>query len=75
MSFRSILDLFREDNWSNDLVDKIMEMLDLGSEMFTYTIGVLVDGEPDSDPQHMLYNKDKRCLLYTSDAADEVVPV
>ena len=25
-----------------------------------YTIGVLVDGEPDSDPQHMLYNKDKR---------------
>jgi phosphate uptake regulator len=60
MSFRSILDLFREDNWSNDLVDKIMEMLDLGSEMFTYTIGVLVDGEPDSDPQHMLYNKDKR---------------
>ena len=60
MSFRSILDLFREDNWSNDLVDKILEMLDLGSEMFTYTIGVLVNGEPDSDPQHMLYNRDKR---------------
>ena len=60
MSFRSILDLFREDNWSNDLVDKIMEMIDLGSEMFAYTIKVLVDGGPDDDPQHMLYNKDKR---------------
>lgn len=60
MSFRSILDLFREDNWSNELVDMITEMLDLGNEMFTYTIGVLVDGAPDDDPQHMLYNKDKR---------------
>ena len=60
MSFRSILDLFREDNWSNELVDMITEMLDLGNEMFTYTIGVLVNGVPDSDPQHMLYNRDKR---------------
>jgi len=60
MSFRSILDLFREDNWSNDLVDMIMEMLDLGANMFDYTIGVLVQGEPDSDPQDMLYNRDQR---------------
>ena len=60
MSFRSILDLFREDNWSNDLVVKILEMLDLGAEMFTFTIGVLVNGEPDQDPQLNLYNKDKR---------------
>jgi phosphate transport system protein len=60
MSFRSILDLFREDNWSNDLVDMIMEMLDLGANMFDYTIGVLVQGEPDNDPQHMVYNRDQR---------------
>ncbi len=60
MSFRSILDLFREDSWSNDLVDMIMEMLDLGANMFDYTIGVLVQGEPDKDPQHMLYNRDQR---------------
>ncbi len=60
MSFRSILDLFREDNWSNNLVDMIMEMIDLGSNMFDYTIGVLVQGEPDSDPQDMLYNRDQR---------------
>jgi phosphate uptake regulator len=60
MSFRSILDLFREDNWSNDLVEKIIEMLELGSKMFGYTIGVIVEGQPDSDPQKKLYNRDKR---------------
>jgi phosphate transport system protein len=60
MSFRSILDLFKEDNWSNDLVDMIKEMLDLSSDMFDYTINVLVQGAPDDDPQHMLYNRDKR---------------
>ena len=60
MNFRSILDLFREDNWSTDLVDMITEMLDLGASMYEYTIGVLVNGEPDDDPQHMLYNRDIR---------------
>ena len=60
MSFGSILDLFRKDNWSNELVDMIMEMLDLGAAMFDYTIGVLVQGNPDNDPQHMLYNRDQR---------------
>ena len=60
MSFRSILDLFREDNWSNELVGKVIEMLELGSDMFDYTIGVLVEGKTDDDPQVMLYNRDKR---------------
>ena len=60
MNFRSILDLFREDNWSTDLVDMIMEMLDLGASMYEYTIGVLMSGEADDDPQHKLYNRDIR---------------
>ncbi len=60
MNFRSILDLFREDNWSTDLVDMIMEMLDLGASMYEYTIGALVNGEPDDDPQQLLYNRDIR---------------
>lgn len=60
MSFRSILDLFKEDNWSNELVEMIMDMLELGEKMFGYTIGVLIHGEPDSDPQQMLYNRDIR---------------
>ena len=60
MSFRSILDIFREDNWSNNLVEKITEMLDLGSAMFEYTAGVVIEGEPDSDSQVKLYDRDKR---------------
>jgi phosphate transport system protein len=60
MRFSSILDLFRESNWSEELVEMILEMLDLGNDMFAYTIGVLVRAEPDSDPQELLYNRDKR---------------
>jgi phosphate uptake regulator len=60
MSFRSILDIFREDNWSNDLVERVTKMLDLGDKMFGYTIGVIVEGEADSDPQKKLYDRDKK---------------
>jgi len=60
MGFGSILDLFKQDNWSNELVDKIGEMLELGSAMFDYTSGVLVTGEADSDPQGLLYDRDIR---------------
>lgn len=60
MGFGSILDLFKQDNWSNNLVDKIGEMLELASDMFTYTTGVLVDGQEGADPQTLLYDRDKR---------------
>ncbi|MBU8870155.1 MAG: hypothetical protein KOO60_04680 [Gemmatimonadales bacterium] len=60
MGFGSILDLFKQDNWSNDLVDMIGEMMELGSAMFDYTSGVVVNGEPDSDPQGLLYDRDIR---------------
>ena len=35
-------------------------MLDLGSAMFEYTAGVVIEGEPDNDPQVKLYDRDKR---------------
>ncbi len=60
MGFGSILDLFKEDNWSNELVGKIGEMLELAESMFTFASGVVVDGKPDIDPQANLYDKDKR---------------
>jgi phosphate uptake regulator len=60
MRFGSILDLFRKDNWSNELVEMIMEMLDLGSNMFDYTVGVIVQGQSDADPQEKLYDRDIR---------------
>lgn len=60
MGFGSILDLFKEDNWSNKLVARIGEMLDLGARMFAYTTGVIVEGHPDDDPQQHLYDRDIR---------------
>ena len=58
MRLHSILDLFRSDNWSSRLVDKIGEMLETTSEMFGYCVDVIVYGEPDSDPQVQLYDRD-----------------
>ena len=60
MGFGSFLDLFKEDNWSNELVDKIGEMLELAESMFLFASGVVVEGEPDTDPQTNLYERDKR---------------
>lgn len=60
MRFGSILDLFRSDNWSNELVDKISEMLELSEAMFAYTAGVLVEGKTDEERQELLYDRDIR---------------
>ncbi len=60
MGFGSFLDLFKEDNWSNQLVGRIGEMLELAESMFTFASGVVVDGQPNDDPQTKLYDRDKR---------------
>lgn len=60
MGFGSILDLFKEDNWSNELVEKISEMLELAESMFTFASEVVVEGKPDTDPQTRLYDRDIR---------------
>lgn len=58
MPFTSILNLFKRDNWSNELVGKIGEMLDTAAEMFGYAVGVIVYGEPNDDPQGEIYDRD-----------------
>ena len=60
MGFGSILDLFKNDHWSNDLVRRISEMLELAESMFTYASGVVIFGQADSNPQGQLYDRDKR---------------
>jgi phosphate uptake regulator len=60
MGFGSILDVFKQDNWSNELVRKINEMLELAESMFTYASGVVIFGQADSNPQGQLYDRDKR---------------
>jgi phosphate uptake regulator len=58
MAFASILDLFKRDNWSNELVARIGEMLDAAAEMFGYVVAILVYGEEDDDPQGEIYDRD-----------------
>lgn len=60
MHFKSLLDLFKEDNWSNKLVGRITEMLELAAAMFAHTSAVIVDGAPDTDPQANIYDRDQR---------------
>jgi phosphate transport system protein len=60
MRFGSILDLFRSDNWSNELVERISQMLELAEKMYTYTTGVIIAGAEDTDPQAKIYDRDKK---------------
>lgn len=60
MAFGSILDLFKKDNWGQDVVDKIGKMLELAESMFTYAGGVVVFGQADANPQGQLYERDQR---------------
>lgn len=60
MRFGSILDVFKGDNWTNELVGMISEMIDLGAAMFEYTRGVIVDGGQNGKQQVELYDRDKR---------------
>lgn len=60
MGFGSILDVFKSDNWSEKLVRRISEMLDLSAAMFEYTRGVIIAGEANGDQQTELYDRDIR---------------
>lgn len=60
MQFKSIMSLFREDDWAGELVEKLDTMLELSGLMFTYTIGVVVEGKNGADPNVELFGRDKR---------------
>ncbi len=60
MRFGSILDVFKSDNWSNELVDMIVAMLEKSHNMYDYTVGVLIKGDPDTDPQVHVYDQDQQ---------------
>ena len=60
MRFGSILDVFKADNWSNELVGMIGEMLAKSHDMYDYTIGVLINGDEDTDPKGRVYAQDKQ---------------
>jgi len=60
MNFRSILDVFRRDDPTSELVDRVVQMLDVAADMFGYVVGVLIHGEPDEDPENAVYAQDRR---------------
>jgi phosphate uptake regulator len=60
MKFLNFLEIFRRDNWSDELTAMIGEMLELAHGMYGYTCGVIFDGAPDTDPQGRIYTPDKR---------------
>lgn len=60
MKFLNFLEIFRRDNWSNELAAMIGEMLELSHGMYGYTCGVIFDGASDADPQGRIYTPDKR---------------
>lgn len=60
MRFKSIMALFREDDWTRDLVETLDEMLSLSADMFGYTMGVLIRGEQDTDPAGKVWKPDKQ---------------
>ena len=60
MDFKSIMALFREDDWAGELVEQLCEMLELSSRMFDYTMAVVIQGDPDVDPNKEIFARDKR---------------
>ncbi len=60
MKFKSIMALFREDDWSQSLIKSLDEMLALSGDMFGYTLGVLLRGEPNTDPAGKVWGPDKQ---------------
>ena len=58
--FKSIRDLFSGNDWSQEMVDQVCHMLLIGSKMFNYTTGVVIDGKDAKDFQTLLYDRDRR---------------
>ncbi len=59
MDFKSLMSLFREDDWTAELVELFDRMLANASCMLAYTSGVVIDGKPDADPQAQVFDPDK----------------
>ena len=73
MGFGSILEFFKEDDWSKKLVGKVSEMLELAADMFGYAVAVIVYAEADDDSQAEVYDRDKRVNKLERDVRRRVV--
>ena len=60
MGFGSILDVFKADNWSSEIVARIGKMLAIGHEMYDYASAGLLEGRLEGDPLQRIYERDKK---------------
>jgi phosphate transport system protein len=60
MRFRSLLSLFRDENWADSMIKMLDEMLELSTGMFDYTTGILIHGRQNTDPDGKVWQPDKQ---------------
>lgn len=71
--FKSIRDLFSGNDWSQEMVDQVCQMLLIGSKMFDYTNGVVIDGKDAKDFQTLLYDRDRRINIYEREVRRSII--
>jgi phosphate uptake regulator len=73
MSPVSILDLIKQNSWSNDLVAKIDDMLELTAEMFGYAVEIIIYGEQDDDPPGEIYDRNQQVVQLQREIRRQVI--
>jgi len=73
MDFKSLIDFFRQDDWTEDLVTRFDQMLALGGAMFAYTMDVLVECHEDTDPQGQIFDRDRRINVLVREVRRRVI--
>lgn len=60
MDFKSIMSLFREDDWTAELVERMDQMLHLSGDILAHAVGVVLGTLEDDNPQKEIFKRDKR---------------
>jgi hypothetical protein len=73
MAMTSVGDLLRQDEWGAELAGVLSGILDLAGEMFDYSAGVIVYGEPDEDAQEEIEERGKAVVRLERDIRRRLV--
>lgn len=71
--FESLRELFRSDNWGQQAVERISEMLDLGSRMFEFAQKLILDGDKEGSAQECIYKRDRRINVLEREVRRSVI--
>jgi hypothetical protein len=73
MTMANACDLLRQDGWGQELAEVLSGILDLAGEMFDYTAGVVVYGEPDTDAHRQITEHQKAVVGLERDVRRRLV--